>query len=206
MKKIRISKRYSVLALLVGIFGFCIAFYIFVPKPWTDQPDFDQLPNRSTLKQNTKTDPSGIPARLLIPTIGVDAGVVEVGIGTDGSMESPNSPSGTAWYNLGKKPGETGSAVIAGHFGTWKGGEGSVFDKLNQLKVGDKLSVIDEAGVTVTFVVRESRKFKSEADATDIFRSNDGLAHLNLITCQGTWNKKTKSYPDRLVVFADLVH
>ncbi|MFA5714473.1 MAG: PAS domain S-box protein [Candidatus Paceibacterota bacterium] len=39
--------------------------------------------------------------------------------------------------------------------------------------------------------------------ATDIFVSNDGKAHLNLITCGGFLDEVSKSYPKRLVVFAD---
>jgi hypothetical protein len=38
-----------------------------------------------------------------------------------------------------------------------------------------------------------------------VFASNDGGAHLNLITCAGEWNKGKKSYSERLVVFADKV-
>jgi len=33
--------------------------------------------------------------------------------------------------------------------------------------------------------------------------TNDGLAHLNLITCIGVWEQITQGYSQRLVVFTD---
>jgi len=33
--------------------------------------------------------------------------------------------------------------------------------------------------------------------------SSDAKAHLNLITCEGVWDKVSKSYSKRLVVFTD---
>jgi hypothetical protein len=37
----------------------------------------------------------------------------------------------------------------------------------------------------------------------EIFTSKDGKSHLNIITCDWAWNKNTKHYPNRLVVFTD---
>lgn len=144
----------------------------------------------------------GLPIRLKIPKIKVDAIVEYVGIAPDGLMDTPKGPDNVAWYELGPHPGENGSAVMAGHYG-WKDGKMAVFDKLNEMEIGDRVYVEDEKGVTTTFVVREIRNYDPMADATYIFSSNDGKAHLNLITCEGTWNKDQKSYSKRLVVFAD---
>ncbi|MDO8591457.1 MAG: class F sortase, partial [bacterium] len=79
----------------------------------------------------------------------------------------------------------------------------AVFDNLSKLRSGDKLYIKDQNGATYTFVVRESRDYDPKANTTGIFISNDGKAHLNLITCEGTWNKSQKSYSNRLIVFTD---
>ncbi|MEI6288627.1 MAG: class F sortase [bacterium] len=79
----------------------------------------------------------------------------------------------------------------------------TVFNNLSKLKVGDKLYIEDEKQQIITFVVRQSRSYNLKADATNVFISDDGKAHLNLITCEGAWNSKTQSYPKRLVIFAD---
>ncbi len=78
-----------------------------------------------------------------------------------------------------------------------------MFDNLNKLRSGDKLSVIDKDGKATNFVVRQLRVYSPNEDATEVFRSSDGKAHLNLITCQGVWNKGRARYSKRLVVFTD---
>jgi LPXTG-site transpeptidase (sortase) family protein len=144
----------------------------------------------------------GLPIRLKIPAIGVDALVEYVGLTTLGDMAVPKGPSDVAWFQIGPRPGETGSAVISGHFG-WKNDLPAVFDDLYKLKTGDSVFVLDEMGAMTNFIVREIRTYGENDDATRVFGSNDGRAHLNLITCQGSWNATKKSYSERLVVFAD---
>ena len=139
---------------------------------------------------------------LRIPKIRVDAALESVGITSDGAMDVPGGPTHAAWFNLGSYPGEVGSAVLPGHFG-WKNGIPAVFDHLDRLENGDKIYIEDNKGATDTFVVQEIRSFDANADARDVFDSNDGKSHLNLITCEGAWNKMEKSYSNRLVVFAD---
>ena len=68
---------------------------------------------------------------------------------------------------------------------------------------GDKIYIEDEKGKAITFVVREKRSYDPKADASEVFSSDDEASHLNLITCEGSWNKDSKSYPKRLVVFTD---
>ncbi|MDO8667957.1 MAG: class F sortase [bacterium] len=148
---------------------------------------------------------AGRPVSLKIPKINVDAAVEYVGLTSQGEMDVPKGPSDVAWFKFGARPGDNGSAVIAGHHGRWKNGQGSVFDDLNKLSEGDKLYIEDEKGEIATFVVRESRRYDPKADARDVFNSNDGGSHLNLIVCDGVWDKATKSYSQRLVVFADKV-
>lgn len=117
-------------------------------------------------------------------------------------MDTPKGPDNVAWYKFGQRPGFTGSAVIAGH-SNWYNGAPAVFDNLNKISLGDKLYVVDDKGQTTTFVVRQSRDYNQHNDASSVFGSNDGKAHLNLITCEGVWNKASQSFSQRLVVFAD---
>lgn len=146
----------------------------------------------------------GLPTRLIIPRINVSASVEYVGLTADGAMAVPKGPSDVAWFSLGVRPGEKGSAVIAGHEG-WKNDIPAVFDDLSKLQKGDEVYVEDETGATATFVVRDIRTYGENGNASDVFISNDGKAHLNLITCEGIWNAAKKSYSNRLVVFTDKV-
>lgn len=183
-----------------------------IPKK-TDQSSQAALVTQSAvLDENANNTPTenkpvspGLPKRLEIPEINVDTIVEYVGLSTEGdmAMNIKNSQDHVAWYKLGPRPGENGSAVIAGHYGTWKNGRGSVFDNLHKLSKGDKIYVEDEKGVRTVFKVRESRRYDPNADASDVFNSDDGKPHLNLVTCEGDWDTISESYSRRLVVFAD---
>lgn len=144
----------------------------------------------------------GLPVRLKIPELKVNADVESIGLTPQGSMDVPKDETNVAWFNLGQRPGEIGSAVIAGHYGL-KNGKPTVFNKLHTLGPGDKVYVEDENGTSVAFVVRETKRYDPNADAPEVFGSSDGLAHLNLVTCEGVWNKTLQSYSNRLVVFSD---
>lgn len=142
------------------------------------------------------------PIRLKIPKIGVSAAIEYVGLDAVGAMIVPERPESVGWFKLGAMPGENGSAVIAGHYG-WKDDVQAVFDNLNKLKIGDQIYVTDKKGDTVMFVVREIRSYAWTDDASEVFSSDDGKSHLNLITCEGVWNDITETYSQRLVIFAD---
>lgn len=144
----------------------------------------------------------GVPVNIKIPSIKVDGVIEKVGLKTDGSMDVPKQPLDAAWYELGPRPGEIGSAAIDGHV-NWYYGATGVFADLRKVKPGDKITVQDDKGAIISFVVRGSRMYAAAADAVDVFKSSDGKAHLNLITCDGTWDKNAKQYTKRLVVFAD---
>lgn len=202
----KLSKALAGRAKLIAIFTGCAIFaallFYFSLKSLRVSDSAPPIENTVILSEQEQTS-FGLPARLKIPGINVDSAVERVGLAPDGTMGVPKDPDDVAWYELGPRPGENGSAVMAGHYGTWKNGKGSVFDNLHKLSKGDRLYIEDEKGVTSTFVVRESRSYDPKADASDVFSSDDGKSHLNLITCEGIWDKNSKSYPQRRVIFAD---
>lgn len=197
--QLKILSRQTLL-MVTGLVLFGALLFYFFENPIQNEPATD-IKSVDTPPMQEQAH-SGLPTRLKIPSIDVDAFVEYVGLTTDGSMDVPKERANVAWYNLGPRPGENGSAVIAGHYG-WKDGKISAFDNLYKLRKGDKLYIEDDSGAVTTFVVREIRSYDPKADASDIFGSSDGKAHLNLITCEGVWNKIIKSYSERLVVFTD---
>lgn len=166
------------------------------------RPSLDwQVPSTRAQVEEKKLR-AALPIRLKISKLNVDARVEYVGVTPDGAMDVPKGPADVAWFEPGRRPGENGSAVIAGHYG-WKDGVPAVFDDLHKLQTGDELSIEDEQGEETIFVVRELRRFVEKENAAAVFSSNDGKAHLNLVTCEGVWNKASQSYSKRLVVFTD---
>ncbi len=194
--------------LLIGFALFLAFLFYFIQQnlnlvaDWQVHDGSAQLvTNTPVIYEQEKKGP-GLPIRLKIPSINVDATVEYVGLNSDGAMDVPKSSDNVAWFNSGPRPSENGSAVIAGHYG-WRSGIQAVFDELYKVRKGDKIYIEDNGGVVVSFVVRKIRRYDQAADASDVFGSNDGKSHLNLITCEGSWDKSQKSYSDRLVVFAD---
>lgn len=150
----------------------------------------------------TETEKRSLPTLLKIPSINIAASVEQVGLTIEGEMDVPKNVNNVGWYNLGPKPGEWGSSVVAGHFdGIY--GQDAVFTNLNKLREGDKIYIEDEDGNTITFVVTGSRVY-DPGFAEDVFVRNDGR-YLNLITCDGVWDGSKKSFSKRLVVFAEIV-
>jgi LPXTG-site transpeptidase (sortase) family protein len=141
-----------------------------------------------------------LPLLLNIPKLNINANIQYVSLTPDGLMDVPSNQFEVAWYQPGTPPGEIGSAVITGHFGK----ENSVFNDLDELKKGDEIKIINDQSNAVVFVVSKTEKYEADDNASTVFFSDDNQAHLNLITCQGVWNKNTKSYPSRLIIFTDL--
>ncbi len=144
----------------------------------------------------------GLPVQITIPAIGVNAKVESLGLTQSGTIDVPKGPIDAAWYNLGTRPGEVGSSVIVGHMG-WNGRTPAVFDKLIDIRVGDRVYVKDDHDRIIVFVVIRTKVYEKDADTSEVVDSKDRRVHLNLITCGGDWNMVTRTYSDRLVVFAD---
>lgn len=177
------------------------ALYFFVPLGRQAVVPVSSLAAKEPLKP-ARQPISGLPSRIEIADINVNAVVTPVGIASDGTMAILEDPTITAWYKYGPHPGDVGSAVIAGHYG-WKAGKASVFNDLHTMKAGDKVQVYDTDSAKIVFVVRELRLYDPKADAREVFQSSDNKAHLNLITCEGEWNNGQQTYSSRLVVFTD---
>ncbi len=166
-----------------------------LPQAQAEQPINPEIPIN-------KSDPDSFPARLLIPKINVDANVQNVGITRKGNMGTPNNFTDVGWYKYGPLPGETGSAVLAGHVNNGLALAG-VFFHLNELAIGDDIYVTTEGGDDLHFVVREMNTYPFNAKDTNVFTEDDGKL-LKLITCAGTWVSQLRTHDQRLVVTAVL--
>ena len=145
------------------------------------------------------------PVRLLIPAIGVNAPIEEVGVTSNGNLAVPtqNPWEGVGWYAAGSHPGERGSAVIDGHVDR-PGGYPAVFWYLRDLHKGNEVLVTDAHGNTLRFRVT-GLAFYSPQDAPvqEIFGNGSG-DFLNLITCAGDWIPSQHQTTLRLVVYTSL--
>ncbi len=151
----------------------------------------------------TPTAKVSIPqAHIKIDKIGVNAVVKNMGLTPGGAMAVPGNRFEAGLFSLGTHPGEEGSAVLGGH-NRWDSAPG-VFARLQELQYGDIVTYTDAQGVSIQFIVRETKTYAATDPDSGIFSSESG-AHLNLITCSGTFDPVTGSYTTRLVIFTDKI-
>ena len=140
--------------------------------------------------------------RIEIPSIGVGAPMISLGLDAGGTMEVPNDGFTVGWYQFTAAPGASGNAVVAAHV-DYRGASG-VFQRLSSLAEGDQVSMQVE-GHTVTYVVDSVTLVRPElADVAAIIGAREGAATLTLITCGGNWDSARRDYDHRVIVTASL--
>lgn len=143
-----------------------------------------------------------LPETIKIDSIEVESAVEHVGLMKNGQMAVPENFRITGWYDKGPKPGERGSAVIAGHVDD-KTGPGVFFD-LEDLQKGDKIEVLNDKGKKLVFKVVDKETFPmNDAPIKDIFGYTPRRM-LNLVTCTGPFKRSKGGHIDRLVVYTEL--
>ncbi|MDQ4037381.1 MAG: class F sortase [Actinomycetota bacterium] len=147
--------------------------------------------------------PRSAPLRLSVPAIGVNTGLMELGLTVNGKLEVPPAGFPAGWFTGGSTPGEVGPAVIAGHV-DW-GGQPGVFYDLRNLTPGDEVAVERADGSTAVFRVTQVEHFPKDAFPTDLVYGDIPFAGLRLITCGGAFNAQSGHYVDNVVAFAELV-
>ena len=155
--------------------------------------------------QESAALPSTAPvSRLRIDAIGVDAPVVTLGVDAEGVMEAPAAPLEVAWYDFSPRPGWGSNAVFAGHVDFRNFGP-AVFWKLRQVRQGDRVQVSLEDGTTYDYHVVSVNLFSADDAPVEAIIGPSGTESLTLITCDGTFNTRTRQYDQRLIVRADRV-
>jgi LPXTG-site transpeptidase (sortase) family protein len=140
---------------------------------------------------------------LVVPKLFINAPVEPVGVTPTGEMATPESLQRVAWWKDGIKPGQVGSAVFAGHYGS--PGEAGIFRTLDKLVVGDVVEVRNKSGQTMKYKVYKSERYKvADVPLQELFNKKDGK-YLNLVTCVGAWDAASSSYSDRLIIYTKLV-
>lgn len=165
------------------------------------QKDAELATHDENINIESFNENQGFPVHLRIPSIGVDANIQHVGFNSKGEMDVPDDIETLGWFAFGPRPGEKGSAVIAGHFFGENAVPG-VFANLSNVKAGDKIYIEDSKGNSISFIVRRQHIY-DPGFALDVFNRTDH-PYLNLVTCEGNWDTTQESYTKRLVVFADI--
>lgn len=169
-----------------------------------DQTDNNVAPPASTrISVATTSAVAGVPERIRIPAIGVDASLEHVGLGKTGNMAVPLQYADAGWYRYGPPAGAMGSAVIDGHVDSGLGIP-AVFARLSELRAGDDIYIDTNRGESIRFVVESEATYALADVPRGMLFNRADRARLNLITCEGTWIPDQKMYDERHVVYAVL--
>ncbi|MEV5982712.1 sortase [Streptomyces sp. NPDC052114] len=130
--------------------------------------------------------------RLRIPAIGVDAGLLPVGLDRRGALEVPSfrDAAKVGWYTLGPRPGARGPAVLVGHRdapaeGGGRGYRDAVFARLDRLRPGDRIETVTAGGARTAFEVTAVDTYRTTAFPTAEVYAPAAEPQLRLLSCGG---------------------
>ena len=143
---------------------------------------------------------------LILPSAGIRAAVVQVGLTPDGAMGSPDNPFVVGWFNRSALPGESGNALLGGHR-DYQDRDGNidvgVCWKLDDTRVGDQLIMFDESqNRYYVYDIVDKATIRPDSKEAIRYLSQTRESVVTLITCSGDFDAQTHSYEERLVVVA----
>ncbi|MGC0332145.1 hypothetical protein RKD23_005135 [Streptomyces sp. SAI-170] len=147
--------------------------------------------------------PPSPPDRIRIPAIRVDAPLMGLGLTPSGSLDVPPAEKKNlaGWYEAGTTPGETGTAIVAGHVDNADGP--AVFYALGALKKGSGIDVERRDGSTARFTVYAVEVYQARNFPDRKVYGAAPRPELRVITCGGGYSRTT-GYQGNVVVFARL--
>lgn len=140
------------------------------------------------------------PVRVTVPSVGIEAALVPLGLEADGTLEVPSDFATAGWYVEGPEPGEPGPAVIAGHVDSHTGP--AVFYRLRDVRPGATVEVSLADGDVERFEVDGVERHPKGAFPTQRVYGPTDEPTLRLVTCGGPFDREARSYLDNVVVFA----
>lgn len=165
-----------------------------LPAPVPTPPALAEYPLLANLPAIPKP---GLPNRIVIASIALDAKVVDVGVVIEDGKPVWDTAAFAVGYHQGTAlPGQRGNAVLSGHISSPVSRKGEVFKRLPETRIGDRVDV---------FV--DDRRYTYEISALKVVPPTaievmepTGDAVLTLITCY-----PDTQYTNRLVVVARLL-
>ncbi|MGE7432698.1 class F sortase [Kitasatospora sp. NPDC001175] len=144
------------------------------------------------------------PTKIKIPRLRVEAPFTELGLDKAGALEVPpaDNPNLVGWFREGPTPGERGAALLVGHVDTTKGP--AVFLMVRTLAPGDTVEITRADRTVAVFAVDAVKTYPKNGFPDNEVYADAPDAQLRLITCGGTYNRKTKDYSENIVAFAHL--
>jgi hypothetical protein len=209
----RISWLNMAAVILIAV-GVVVAFYGHDTLRWSPPPlppswaarrsDLLAMPHLAKGQQATLSRSE--PVSVDIPSIGVHAKVIHLGLNRNGTVAVPalSDPMVTSWYDKGPSPGQAGAAAILGHVDAAKTGP-AVFYDLGNMRPGAKIFVRLHSGRTAIFETYSVALFRKSRFPTQRVFGYTSWPTLRLITCGGLFDPDTGHYLGNIVAFASYI-
>ena len=161
-----------------------------------------------------------MPARLVIPSLGVDAPFQTIGLDRSAPADAqgrqplgnPSDRTQAGWYAAGPRPGSgKGTVLTNGH--TYRDGS-AIFreDFASRIASGQRIDVVQRGGGVCSYrVQRVWREVDAQRDYARIVTSEklydfSGPERLFLTTCGGSWNSAAQGYDDITLLVATAIN
>lgn len=143
--------------------------------------------------------PTPVPApaydKVSIASIGLSSRFVTVGLTNAGAIDV--HPSLVGWWNGSAQPGSLGAVFLDGH-------NPGVFSRLPSVKEGAQITLTKAGGELFNYTVVHTEIVQLLGINMQAVLStySDAEEGLNLMTCMGSYNSRTGTTDQRLVVYA----
>ncbi|MCX4908862.1 class F sortase [Streptomyces sp. NBC_00878] len=173
------------------------------PQPSAAQARADARVDAHSDRPAAPALPPVPPDRIRIPSIRVDAPLLGLGLTPQGSLGIPpaDRKNLAGWYEAGTAPGQTGTAIVAGHVDNAEGP--AVFYRLGALKKGSTIEVGRRDGTVALFSVDAVEAYDARDFPDEKVYGAARRPELRVITCGGSFSEVT-GYQSNVVVFAHL--
>lgn len=164
----------------------------------TNQPD-ETKPGKDYKWQGKPEDPKYIK----LPSIKSEGYIQNVGVDQHSAVAVPGNIHIAGWFTQSARPGQEGLSIIDGHVDGWT--SHGIFFNLKNLKVGDTYTVEMGNSKKYTYKVTKTDSVETDKAATILYSQDPSIKNqLNLITCGGQFDKKSKQYLKRIIVTSSL--
>ncbi|OFE17147.1 hypothetical protein BA895_16890 [Humibacillus sp. DSM 29435] len=150
---------------------------------------------------------AAVPARLVIPALGVNAKFQTIGLDSSGptdaqgrkALGNPSDRTKAGWYSAGPRPGSgTGTVLVNGH--TYHDGS-AIFKESFASKIanGQRIDIVAGNGSVCSYQVQRVWRDVAKGDYANIVSSQglynfSGPERLFLATCGGPFNSWEQNY------------
>ena len=169
------------------------------PKPRREKAVSEPKEKERDLKVRIDRN-AAAPVAVSVPSAGIWAPVIPLGLKRNGEIEVPEDISEAGWWQRGPEPGERGAAMITAHVNG--GGQPGAFANLASVGKGDVIRVRRRDRTTVAFRVNRTERVPKDDFPTQKVYGKTRLPTLRLVTCGGTFDSTSGHYRDNVIVYA----